>query len=55
MVLKLRKHGARVEVVGLNQASESLVERLGTYRDETADVRPGHSAGAAFMPAPGGG
>ncbi|MDR0184223.1 SulP family inorganic anion transporter [Lysobacter arvi] len=34
VVLKLRKHGADVEVVGLNRASESLVERLGTHRDE---------------------
>ena len=30
VVLKLRKHGAEVEVTGLNQASASLVQRLGT-------------------------
>jgi len=32
-VLKLRRHGAEVEVIGLNEASESLVERLGAHRN----------------------
>ncbi|MGY1457075.1 SulP family inorganic anion transporter [Luteimonas sp. A534] len=32
VVLKLRRHGAEVDVVGLNQASESLVARLETHR-----------------------
>ena len=32
VVLKLRRHGAQVEVIGLNEASESLVEQLGTHR-----------------------
>jgi SulP family sulfate permease len=38
VVLKLRKHGAEVEVVGLDHASESLVDRLGTHRDEHATL-----------------
>jgi SulP family sulfate permease len=29
VVLKLRRHGAQVDVVGLNAASQTLVERLG--------------------------
>jgi len=32
VVLKLRRHGAEVEVVGLNEASELLVEQLETHR-----------------------
>jgi SulP family sulfate permease len=36
IVLKLRRHGATVEVIGLNQASETMVERFGTHqRTET--------------------
>ena len=31
IVLKLRRHGAEVEVLGLNQASETMVERFGTH------------------------
>ena len=42
VVLKLRKHGAQVEVIGLNEASESLVDRLGTHRDEGASLMAGH-------------
>ncbi len=42
VVLKFRKHGAQVEVVGLNEASEWLVERLNTYRDESASLASGH-------------
>ena len=41
VVLKLRRHGAVVEVIGLNAASESLVEKLGTHRG-TGDAAPGH-------------
>ncbi len=36
VVLKLRRHGAEVEVVGLNHASESLVDRLNTHRSGDA-------------------
>ena len=32
IVLKLRRHGATVEVIGLNQASETMVERFGTHQ-----------------------
>ena len=42
VVLKLRKHGADVEVMGLNRASESLVDQLGTHRDESAGFSAGH-------------
>ena len=42
VLLKLRKHGAEVEVKGLNRASESLVERLGTHRRGGTDAAPGH-------------
>ena len=42
VVLKLRRHGAEVEVIGLNQASESLVEQLNTHRDEKAGFSSGH-------------
>ena len=31
VVLKFRRHGARVEVIGLNQASEALVSRHGVH------------------------
>lgn len=41
-VLKLRRHGADVEVVGLNQASESLIGRLGAYRDAKAPSPGAH-------------
>ena len=42
VVLKLRAHGAEVEVVGLNEASDTLVERLGTHRDVGARLETGH-------------
>ncbi len=42
VVLKLRKHGAHVEVVGLNQASASLVDQLGTHQDGRAGLSAGH-------------
>ncbi len=42
VVLKLRKHGAEVEVIGLNAASESLVDQLGTYRDSEVTFTAGH-------------
>jgi sulfate permease, SulP family len=41
-VLKLRRHGADVEVIGLNHASESLVERLGAHRKANAPAPAGH-------------
>jgi SulP family sulfate permease len=36
VVLKLRRHGASVEVVGLNRASQSLVDQLGTHGEKAA-------------------
>ena len=42
VVLKLRRHGAQVEVVGLNRASESLAERLGTGRDARSGLPARH-------------
>jgi len=41
-VLKLRRHGAEVEVVGLNQASQSLVERLGAHGNADASSPAAH-------------
>jgi len=42
VVLKLRKHGAEVEVIGLEGASEVLVDKLGTHRDAGAGFVTGH-------------
>lgn len=42
VVLKLRAHGAEVEVVGINQASDTLIERLGKHRDENAAYQADH-------------
>lgn len=42
VVLKLRHHGLVVEVEGMNEASATLVERLGTYdRPGTSVAKPG--------------
>jgi SulP family sulfate permease len=42
VVLKLRAHGADVEVIGLNEASDSLIERLGKHRDKNAGLSVDH-------------
>jgi SulP family sulfate permease len=42
VVFKLRAHGATVDIVGLNQASDTLIERLGTHRRAGARLRVGH-------------
>ncbi|MFA7487754.1 MAG: SulP family inorganic anion transporter [Lysobacteraceae bacterium] len=34
VVLKLRKHGTQVQVIGLNRASQSLVDKLGTHGEQ---------------------
>ncbi|MEO0761958.1 MAG: SulP family inorganic anion transporter, partial [Pseudomonadota bacterium] len=39
-VLKFRREGAEVEVVGLNQASETIVDRLGVYDRPDAVADP---------------
>ena len=41
VVLKLRRHGAQVEIIGLNKASATMVERFGTHH------RPGVKQKAA--------
>lgn len=41
IVHKLRRHGAEVQVIGLNEASVTMVERFGTHH------RPGHQRQAA--------
>jgi hypothetical protein len=35
----LRKHGAELEVIGLDHTSESLIDRLGMHRDGYARTR----------------
>lgn len=42
VVMKLREHGAVVEVNGLNDASETLVDRLGKHRKPGASLSSGH-------------
>ena len=43
VVLKFRHHGIAVEVVGMNEATASMVERLGTHDKEGAVLgAPGH-------------
>jgi sulfate permease, SulP family len=42
IVLKLRRHAAEVEVIGLNQASATMVERFGTHHKTTAPRGPIH-------------
>lgn len=39
IVLKLRRNGADVELVGLNQASAALLEKLGTYNQPATDLK----------------
>ncbi|MGV7203620.1 SulP family inorganic anion transporter [Xanthomonas citri] len=42
VVLKLRAHGAEVEVAGVNQASDTLIDTLGTHRRDGARLQLGH-------------
>jgi SulP family sulfate permease len=42
IVLKLRRHGATVEVVGLNAASATMVERFGTHHKPDARQKLAH-------------
>ncbi|TPG59025.1 SulP family inorganic anion transporter [Roseomonas nepalensis] len=42
VVLKLRHQGVAVEVAGLNDASATMVERLGAYHREGAGLSSGH-------------
>ncbi|MFC1460194.1 SulP family inorganic anion transporter [Microvirga arabica] len=42
VVLKFRHHDIPVEIVGLNEASATLVEKLGTHQKEGASLAAGH-------------
>ena len=42
IVMKLRRHGASVEVIGLNKASATMVERFGTHHKPGVQKRPAH-------------
>ncbi|ASK90774.1 sodium-independent anion transporter [Xanthomonas citri pv. vignicola] len=42
VVLKLRAHGAEVEVAGVNQVSDTLIDTLGTHRRDGARLQLGH-------------
>ncbi|HZH51325.1 MAG TPA: SulP family inorganic anion transporter [Microvirga sp.] len=42
VVLKFRHHGVPVEIVGLNEASATLVEKLGTHQKDDAKLATGH-------------
>jgi len=42
VVLKARRHGMVVDVIGLNEASATMVQRFGTHDKSGADVRAGH-------------
>jgi SulP family sulfate permease len=42
VVLKFRHHDIPVEIVGLNEASATLVDRLGTHNKEGATLAAGH-------------
>jgi sulfate permease, SulP family len=42
IVHKLRRHGAQVEVIGLNQASATMVKRFGTHHKADARPKPVH-------------
>jgi len=42
VVMKLRQHGASVSVYGLNEASETLVDRLGKHRKPGGALSTGH-------------
>ena len=42
IVLKLRRHDAQVEVIGLNKASATMVERFGTHHRPDGLRKPAH-------------
>lgn len=42
VVLKFRREGTEVEVLGLNAASATLVDRFGVHDKDGADLLPGH-------------
>ena len=43
VVIKLRREGTEVEVLGLNQASATIVDRFGVHdKDSATDLLSGH-------------
>ena len=43
VVLKLRREGIREEVIGMNEASATIVDRLATHdKIDALDLAPGH-------------
>lgn len=42
VVLEVRHHDIPVEIVGLNEASATPVEKLGTHQKEGASLAVGH-------------
>lgn len=42
VVLKFRKHGAEVTVIGMNEASEWLIDRLGVHQDGRSGASSAH-------------
>jgi SulP family sulfate permease len=42
IVLKLRRHNAEVEIIGLNQASATMVERFASHHRPAAPKKAGH-------------
>lgn len=42
VVLKFRREGAQVEVIGLNEASKTLVDRFGLHDKTGAELPLGH-------------
>jgi SulP family sulfate permease len=42
VVLKYRHHGVAVEIIGMNEASQTLVDKLGTHDKPGAMAATGH-------------
>ena len=42
VVLKFRREGAQVEVMGLNEASKTMVDRFGLHDKDGAELPLGH-------------
>ncbi len=43
VVLKFRREGAEVEIIGLNEASATMVDKFGVHdKDDAADLLMGH-------------
>ena len=42
VVIEFRRHDIPVEIVGLNEASSTLVDKLGTHNKEGAKLASGH-------------